>query len=89
MEFDPSLSYFTVVITKLKIMVECRNKVFHEFSTEIVEKLRAIHLAFQTKCKMVSNRALEIRIPVTGMFVIKLKGMHFWRYFVVLKMMKF
>ena len=44
-------------------MVECWNKVFHEFSTEIVQELSAIHLAFQTKCKMVSNRTLEVRIP--------------------------
>merc|ERR1740123_2889913 len=52
-----------VKVTKLQIMIESWDEVFDEFSSEVVEGLSAVHLAFEAKCEMVGNRTLEVWIP--------------------------
>ena len=44
-------------------MVESGEEVISELPVEVVQRLRTVATALQTKCEMVCNRAREVRVP--------------------------
>ena len=53
----------TFIISKLKVVIECGEEVIREFSVEIVQRLRTVPAALQTKSEMVRHRAGEVWVP--------------------------
>ena len=70
----------TFIISKLKVVIECGEEVFREFSVEIVQRLRTVPAALQTKSEMVRHRAGEVWVPEKGkVFFLPEKGkVFFW-----------
>ena len=44
-------------------MVESGEEVISELPIEVVQRLRTVATALQTKCEMVRHRAREVRVP--------------------------
>ena len=47
----------------LEIVIECWDQIVKKISSEVVEKLSTVHLAFETECEVIGNGTFEIWIP--------------------------